>query len=171
MTTDELLTTDDILEAFATAGRVLPRAALEQAVARWEEVAPVLVSMLEADADRAGRSERTNDILFFAIYLVAQCRETRACRSLCAIAADEERLSELIEDGVTGDLPAILSRVWGTSPPTIRTGTLGVMILARAAAARSSRNAAWKWRGKVFFPAILNFASHGGREGPCLARL
>ena len=35
MMTDESLTTEAILDAFATAGRVLPRAALKQAADRW----------------------------------------------------------------------------------------------------------------------------------------
>ena len=44
MTTDTLLTTEAILDAFATAGRVLPRTALEQAVDRWSEIGPALLA-------------------------------------------------------------------------------------------------------------------------------
>jgi hypothetical protein len=50
MTTSEYLTTEAILDAFATAGDVLPREALRQAAARWPEVGPVLLALLEAAA-------------------------------------------------------------------------------------------------------------------------
>ena len=120
MMTDELLSTDDILDAFATAGRVLPRVALEQAAERWPEVAPVLLSQLEAAAGGAEHSERTDEILFFTIYLMAQCRETRAYRPLCTIATDGERLSDLIGDGVTEDFAVILTRVYDGDPAPLR---------------------------------------------------
>jgi hypothetical protein len=119
-TTDPLVTTETILDAFALAGRLLPRAALQQAADRWPEVGPALLAALQSAADGTDRSDRTNAILFFGIYLMAQVRETRAFRPLCAIAADGERIFRLIGDGVTEDLCVILSRVYDGDPAPLR---------------------------------------------------
>ena len=114
------MTTETILDAFASAGRVLPRDALQQAADRWPEVGPVLLAALQSAADGTDRSDRTNTILFFGIYLMAQVRETRAFRPLCAIAADGERIFRLIGDGVTEDLCVILTRVYDGDPAPLR---------------------------------------------------
>jgi hypothetical protein len=96
MTIDEPMTIETILDAFATAGRVLPRAALREAVDRWPEVGIPLLAALQDAADGTDRTDRTNSILFFGIYLIAQVRETRAFRPLCTVAADGERIFRLI---------------------------------------------------------------------------
>jgi uncharacterized protein len=123
MTTDELLTTAailGILDEFATAGHVLPRAALKQAADRWPEVGPVLLAKLEDAADRTDRSERTQNILLFGVYLMAQLRETQAYRPLCTLAADGDWLTHLLEDGITEDLSAILARVYDGDQAPLR---------------------------------------------------
>jgi uncharacterized protein len=120
LTADPLLATGTILDAFASAGRVLPRAALKQAADRWPEVGPGLLAALQSAADGTDRSDRTNTILFFGIYLMAQVRETRAFRPLCAVAADGERIFRLIGDGVTEDLCVILTRVYDGDPAPLR---------------------------------------------------
>ena len=120
MTTDTLLTPEAILDAFATAGPVLPRTALEQAVDRWSEIGPALIATLEAASDETDQSDRTNAILFFGIYLMAQVRETRAFRPLCTVAVDGERIFRLIGDGVTEDLALILTRTYDGDPAPLR---------------------------------------------------
>ena len=120
MTTDTLLTLEAIVGAFATAGPVLPRIALEQAVDRWSEIGPALIATLEAASDETDQSDRTNAILFFGIYLMAQVRETRAFRPLCTVAADGERIFRLIGDGVTEDLALILMRIYDGDPAPLR---------------------------------------------------
>jgi hypothetical protein len=120
MTPDGTLRLEGMLDAFATAGRVLPRVALEQAAARWPEVGPVLLALLEAAADGTDRSDRTNRILLFATYLMAEVGETRAFRPLCAIAADGESMTRMIGDGVTEDLALILVRVYDGDPAPLR---------------------------------------------------
>jgi hypothetical protein len=120
MTADALLTTETMLDAFAAAGRVLPHIALAQAADRWPEIGPTLLAKLQAAADGTDRSERTNRILFFGIYLMAQVRETRAFRPLCTIAADGDRIFQLIGDGVTEDLSLILTRVYDGQPTPLR---------------------------------------------------
>ena len=120
MMTDESLTTEAILDAFATAGRVLPRAALKQAADRWPEVGLALVAMLEAVAEGDAVTDRTEAILFFGIYLMAQASEIRAFRLLCTIAAHDAQIERLIGDGVTEDLPLILARTYDGDPAPLR---------------------------------------------------
>ncbi len=120
MTIDETLTTDDILNAFGTVGNVLPRTALKQAADRWHEVGPALLALLQEAAEGSDRSERADSILFFAIFLMAQMRETQAFRPLCTIAADGERMFDLIGDGSTEDLPGILARTYNGDPAPLR---------------------------------------------------
>ena len=120
MTAAETLTLDGMLDAFGTAGRVLPRAALEQAAKRLPEVSPPLLALLAADAAGVDRSDRTSRILFFGIYLMAQVCETRAFRTICTIAADGERMTRLIGDGVTEDLACILARVYDGDQEPLR---------------------------------------------------
>jgi hypothetical protein len=56
----ETITTDAILEAFATTQGRLPRAAVEQAIARWPEVSPALLALMnEAAAERPGPTAPT----------------------------------------------------------------------------------------------------------------
>ena len=136
MMTDELLTTEAILDAFVTAGRVLPRAALKQAADRWPEVGPALVAMLEAVAEGAV-TDRTEAILFFGIYLMAQASEIRAFRPLCIIAAHDAKIERLIGDGVTEDLPLILARTYDGDPAPLR------MLVEAADADEFARNASF----------------------------
>ena len=120
MTVDELVTADAILDAFATPGRVLPRKALKQAADNWPEVAAPLLAMLEALANGSALTERSEAILYYGIYLMAQMREARAFRHICAIAAVSEQIDRLIGDGVTEDLPSILSRTYNGDPAPLR---------------------------------------------------
>jgi hypothetical protein len=103
------LTTEDIFDAFATCGRVLPRAALEQARDDWPEVGSHLLAELEAAANGALLTERAETILMFGIYLMAQVRETRAFPLLCSAAARGDLLDRVIGDGITEDLATILA--------------------------------------------------------------
>lgn len=120
MTIGEKLTTDAILDAFATAGDVLPREALLQAANRWPEVGPVLLALLEAAAAGSAPSKRTDAILVFGIYLMAQMRDTRAWRPLCILGADGTRLEEILTESVLDDLSAILVRVYDGDPAPLR---------------------------------------------------
>ncbi|CAH2603731.1 conserved protein of unknown function [Rhodovastum atsumiense] len=114
--TEAVLTDDAILEAFATAENALPREALRQAAERWPGIAPALLAPLEAAAAGTDRSDRNADIVFYAVYLMAQARDTRAFRPLCALGADPELLDRILGDGITMDLPAILARVFDGDP-------------------------------------------------------
>jgi hypothetical protein len=121
MTTGEILTTDEIIEALAVAGHELPVQAMGQAVSRWDEIGPILLEKLAA---AAGSEELANDdaeILFFGVYLMAQMREQRAFLPLCRLAArPDNRLNHIIGDGITESLAAILTRVYGGDAAPLR---------------------------------------------------
>ncbi|MFL5251921.1 MAG: DUF1186 domain-containing protein [Rhodopila sp.] len=120
MTNTAPLTTDAILDAFATAGSVLPRDALRQARENWPEVGPRLLTLLEDTANGAKMTDRVRDILLFGIYLMAERRETRAFRPLCILAAAPERIESILGDGVTEDLDAILVRTFDGDTAPLR---------------------------------------------------
>ncbi len=112
VTMDELLSIDAILDAFADAGHVLPRAALRQAADRWPEVGPHLLTLLEAAADGAEPSQRTDNILFYGIYLMAQMREPRAFQPLCRFGAAGADIGDILGDGLTEHFSLILARTF-----------------------------------------------------------
>jgi hypothetical protein len=119
---DETPTIEAILDAFASAAdkRALPRAAMEQAIARWQEVGPVLLAALEEAVGGPALSDSASWILCFAIHLIAQLRDTRAFRPLCALAADADRLETIMADGMTEDLAQILARLYDGDPAPLR---------------------------------------------------
>jgi uncharacterized protein len=116
----EVLTTDAILEAFATPDGRLPRAAIEQAIARWPEVSPALLACLNEAAEGKSRSDPTDNILSISIYLMAQMRDLRAYRPLCTLIAIEDRADYLLGDGITEELKFILARVYDGDPAPLR---------------------------------------------------
>jgi hypothetical protein len=119
---DDRLTVDEVLEKLATAGCDLPHGALREAAVHWNEFGPRLIGLLRAYAEGADRSARTEEILFFGIYLMAQVRDTSAFAPLCAIAAADARepIGRLIGDGVTEGLSKILVSVYDGDSATLR---------------------------------------------------
>jgi len=116
MTTDIALTIDTILDDFATAGTVLPRDALQQALEHWPDFADVVLAVLYDIEGGAEITESLCDIMFFAVYLMAQQRETRAYARLCAIGMQGERLDLLLGDTVTEHLNHIFVRLYSGDP-------------------------------------------------------
>lgn len=102
------MTADDIIAPFAEAGRVFPERAMHEAVARWDEIAPPLLALLDACADGTDRSERTMNVLFFALHLIGQMREQRAFAPLCRLAHDGEVVEKVLRDGITDTFAPIL---------------------------------------------------------------
>jgi hypothetical protein len=93
--------------------------------------------MLEAVAEGDAVTDRTEAILFFGIYLMAQASEIRAFRPLCTIAAHDAQIERLIGDGVTEDLPLILARTYDGDPAPLR------MLIEAADADEFARNASF----------------------------
>jgi hypothetical protein len=101
-----------LIDRFAKAGHVLPVAALREADARWEEVAPALLASLEAFAAGTDRSDDAATACFFIAFLAAQKREVRAFPLLCRLGHDGDAMEAMLGDGVTENLGSILADTW-----------------------------------------------------------
>ena len=111
--------TAEILAQFEWARDTFPEAAVAEAVRRRNEITPALLAILENTATGAellnGPCYDT-DVMdhLFAMYLLAQFRETRAYRPLLRIASlPEDLLESLLGETVTDDLGRILASVCG----------------------------------------------------------
>jgi hypothetical protein len=120
MTDDALLTGQEILAALSSMDGELPRNALRQTIARWDEIGPLLLTMLEEAAQVADPPEPAINILAYAIYVMAQLRETRAYRPLCALASRNETFEAILADAITADFHIILTRVYGGDQGPLR---------------------------------------------------
>ena len=106
---------DDILSQFDHSIGRFPRTAVREAVARREDLTPALLGVLE-DAARDPRPFASEDrmVHIFAMYLLAQFRETRAYPLLVKIfSAPAESIHDLAGDVVTEGLGSILASVSG----------------------------------------------------------
>jgi hypothetical protein len=121
MATTAPLTVQGILDGLDSDSGVLPIHALEQAIARWDEVAPVLVPRIEAYADGRDRSGQAIDLAFYGLYLMAQQRDTRAFRLLCTLLLDAKASDDALSDGVTEEVPSMLVRTYDGDPAPLRT--------------------------------------------------
>ena len=96
---------------------VFPRAALEEAIARREEITPELLRIVEEVAARPTEIfEQKPDYMAheYAVFLLAQFREKRAHRAIVKMASYPEALPErLLGDTVTEDLNSILAGTCG----------------------------------------------------------
>lgn len=93
-----------------------PRAAVEAAVARREEIAPELLRILDDTVNRAAELAAEGDYQahLYVLFLLAQFRETRAYPLLVRFASlSGDLLDSLCGDFITEDLGRILASVCG----------------------------------------------------------
>ncbi|HZF39822.1 MAG TPA: DUF1186 domain-containing protein [Blastocatellia bacterium] len=109
------MTTEEILKALSHKDNKFPREALEQAVARKDGITPHLLKILERVAEDPDEALDLEDhSYYYAIYLLAQFRETRAYPLIVSIASlPPETVDELLGDTITEGLPKILASVCG----------------------------------------------------------
>ena len=96
----------EIIGRFERFKNKFEREAVEEAIARREEVTPELLRILEEIADPEGASRRTEELDYmaqmYAMYLLAQFRETRAHPLMLKIGAlPGDLLDSLLGDFVT----------------------------------------------------------------------
>jgi hypothetical protein len=108
----------EILSRFERFTSKFEREAVVAAVARREEVTPELLRVLEeiADPDRAFQLDAEEDYMahLYAMYLLAQFRETRAFPIVLQIAQlDGDLLDSLFGDFITESLGNVLASVCG----------------------------------------------------------
>src|SRR5215470_9130116 len=109
------MTVEEILKALSHKDNKFPREALEQATARKDEITPHLLKILERVADDPDEAlDREDSAYLYALYLLAQFRETRAYPLVVRIASlPPETVDELLGDTITEGLPKILASVCG----------------------------------------------------------
>jgi len=93
-----------------------PRAAVEAAITRREEITPELLRILRESAERAAELAAEGKYMahLYAMFLLAQFRETRAYPLVVEFASlPGELLDSLCGDFLTGDLGRVLASVCG----------------------------------------------------------
>lgn len=110
------MTVEDITRAFEHPAGKFPYAAVEEAVRRRDEVTGPLLGILEDIVQRAQTLARDDRYMahYFALYLLAQFRETRAYPLVVQLARLEGKLLDtLLGDFITDGLPEVLASVCG----------------------------------------------------------
>ena len=106
--------TAEIILEFEKANGKFARAAVEAAVARREEVTPELLRILEQTVERAEQIDAGYMAHLYAMFLLAQFRETRAYPLVVRLASLSSEHSELLlGDFVTQSLGQVLASVCG----------------------------------------------------------
>jgi hypothetical protein len=106
----------EILQQFERATEKFPRAAVEAAVARREEITPELLRVLEDTVDRAAQLDAEGDYMahLYAMFLLAQFRETRAYPLVVRFASLPSDLADsLCGDFIADGLGRVLASVCG----------------------------------------------------------
>ncbi len=106
----------EILHQFERATGKFPRAAVEAAAARAEEVTPELLRILEETVNQAAERDAEGDYMahLYAMFLLAQFRETRAYPLVLRFASlPGDLLDSLCGDFLTEDLGRVLASVCG----------------------------------------------------------
>lgn len=89
-----------------------PRAAMEWALAHWDEVAPRFVARLRVAASRGKVAEDAACAMFYLVHLAGERGELRAYEPLCRLIALDADIDGWLGDGSTETLPGILIRVF-----------------------------------------------------------
>lgn len=108
--------TGEILPLLKRATGTFPRAAVEAAVARREEIIPELLRVLEKTVDQAAQLADDGDYIahLYAMLLLAQFREIRAYPLVVRFALlPGDLLDSLCGDFITEDLGRVLASVCG----------------------------------------------------------
>src|SRR5262249_57512706 len=107
------MTTEEILTAFSHKDNKFPREALEQAAAQKDEITPHLLKILERVANDPDEILYRDDSSYhYALFLLAQFRETRAYPLVVRIASlPPEMVDALLGDTITEGLPKILASI------------------------------------------------------------
>lgn len=109
---------DEIIEQFEWFDGKFKREAVEAAVARKDEIIPELLRVLEEIADpiQAAEIDAEGEYMahLYAMYLLAQFRETRAYPLLVRIALlPDDLLESFFGDSITESLGSVLASVCG----------------------------------------------------------
>ena len=141
------MTTQEIVDALIPLSSRFPRAALSAAVQQKEEIIPHLLGSLDYICDSADElleKESPYDLLFYALYLLAQFREKQAFPKLVRLLRkSEEVLDYFLGDTITDGASKILCSVYD--------GNLGLLkeLIEDSNAYEYARNAALEAYGFI----------------------
>ena len=106
----------EILEELSRYTGKLPREAIREAVARQEEITPELIRVIDEARETLARGETLEEstALTFALYLLAQFRETRAYPAIAELLSiPSDAIADTLEEVLTEDMGRILASVSG----------------------------------------------------------
>ncbi|VFM95295.1 MAG: SEC-C motif-containing protein [Candidatus Kentron sp. G] len=110
------MTIEEILAGLKYKEQSFPREALAEAIAHREEITPELLKIIEYSAgniETLRQEEKQYFAHIYAMYLLAQFRETRAYEPIIAFfSAPEEIIEPLVEDDIFADLDRIFASVY-----------------------------------------------------------
>ena len=171
----EAMDSGEILRRLETLSDEFPRAALEAVVERREEMTPELLRILQDTVDRAEELALQDDYMahLYAMYLVAQFRETRAYPLVTRIALlPEDLLESLCGDFLTSGLSQVLASVCGGDLEGIQSvienedanewsrGAALSALVTLVAAGEKSREEILAYFGELFRGGLVRRPSH-----------
>jgi len=103
------------LRDLRTMERPFPKASMETAIERREEATPYLLESLEraAEALEAGNAEEVDELPIYALFLLAQFRDTRAFDLIRRLARHPD-VDDLLGDVTTDGLDRMLASTCGS---------------------------------------------------------
>jgi len=130
------MTTEEVLETFRHPGNTVPHEAIAEVLARPEEFVPALIREIEAATELADKIDPDDCLPSFALYLLAQLRESRALEPILRyFALDETTEIDLFQDLIPSDGEDILAAVGHDHPERLREYGLqpGLSLMVRIA--------------------------------------
>ncbi|EDY21082.1 SEC-C motif domain protein [Chthoniobacter flavus Ellin428] len=115
------MTTEEVLNQFRDPGNAIPYEAMIEVIASPEEFVPVLIREIEVAAELADKIDPDDCLPAFALYLLAQLRESRALEPVLRyFALDEKTEMDLFQDVISTDGKDILAAIGRDRPERLR---------------------------------------------------
>ena len=116
------MTTEEILSQLRTPGNRIPREAFAEIIQRRDEFVPLLIAAIEKAAELGPDIDLTDNLPYFALYLLGELRESRALEPILTWLACENNDGEdrIFGDIITENTAAILAAVAHHNPARLR---------------------------------------------------
>lgn len=114
------MTTEQVLHTLRHPGREVPRQEFAEVIHRREEFVPLLIEEIKRATELGAKADLDDDLATFALYLLAQLRESRALEPILEyFALDETTPMDLFGDIITQDGGRILAAVGHDNPEAL----------------------------------------------------
>jgi hypothetical protein len=110
---------DELWRALAQTD-ALPVEAIRNSLAHWDELVDRFLAKLRAKASGAKFSDDDDNALFFALYMLAEERETRAYSPLCRILETDGEVGEWLGDAMVDTLSGLLINLYDGDPEPLQ---------------------------------------------------